>query len=172
MPGHPTAMADGWMKEHRYIAELKLNRLLKSEEIVHHIDEDKLNNDPNNLMVFKTNADHAAFHKGCEAVLDKDVYWCPNKNEDEILCPKCKINLMNKKSKMCSDCKRLLERKVIDRPSKEELFELIQQNTFISIGEKYGVSDNAVKKWCKGYNLPYRKKDLINMYYNAGDSAV
>ena len=24
----------------------------------------------------------------------------------------------------------------------------------------YGVSDNAVRKWCKYYCLPFRKKDL------------
>jgi hypothetical protein len=24
----------------------------------------------------------------------------------------------------------------------------------------YNVSDNAIRKWCKDYNLPYRKKDI------------
>lgn len=28
------------------------------------------------------------------------------------------------------------------------------------IGEMYGVSDSAIRKWCKTYELPYRKKDL------------
>ena len=34
---------------HRYVMECKLGRKLKSNEIVHHIDEDKLNNEPDNL---------------------------------------------------------------------------------------------------------------------------
>ena len=125
MPGHPTSTADGWMKEHRYMAELKLGRLLKPEEVVHHIDENKFNNDQDNLMVFKTNADHSAFHKGYDAILDGDVYWCPDKMEEYIICSSCNTNLMHRQSKMCSYCKHLLERKVADRPTKEELLELI-----------------------------------------------
>ena len=27
-------------------------------------------------------------------------------------------------------------------------------------GEKYNVSDNAVRKWCKGYGLPFRYGEL------------
>lgn len=80
-PNHPTANKCGLMREHRYFAELKLNRLLKPEEVVHHIDEDKSNNSFDNLIVFKSESDHAAFHKGCKAVLDGDVYWCPDKLE-------------------------------------------------------------------------------------------
>lgn len=26
--------------------------------------------------------------------------------------------------------------------------------------KKHGVSDNAIRKWCKKYNLPYKKKDI------------
>jgi uncharacterized protein YjcR len=28
------------------------------------------------------------------------------------------------------------------------------------IGEQYGVSDNAVRKWCKHYNIPSTKKEI------------
>ena len=31
---------------------------------------------------------------------------------------------------------------------------------FTQIGKEYGVTDNAVRKWCKSYNLPYRVKDI------------
>lgn len=37
---------------HRIIASQKIGRPLKPTEFVHHIDEDKTNNDINNLMVF------------------------------------------------------------------------------------------------------------------------
>ena len=167
VPGHPTANADGWMKEHRYIAEKKLGRLLKSEEVVHHIDGDKFNNNSDNLMIFKTNADHAAFHKGCKAILDKDVYWCPDKNIDYIICPKCNENLMYKNSKTCSICQHISDRKVKDRPSYDELFKLIKNTTFVKIGKMYGVTDNTVRKWCKSYNLPYKKKDLEEFFKTA-----
>jgi uncharacterized protein YjcR len=30
----------------------------------------------------------------------------------------------------------------------------------VEIGKKYNVSDNAIKKWCKNKQLPYRRKDI------------
>ena len=59
----------------------------------------------------------------------------------------------------CKKCQSLLSRRV-DRPTRDELKNLIRNNTFISIGSLYGVSDNAVRKWCKQDNLPYRVKDI------------
>ena len=47
-----------------------------------------------------------------------------------------------------------------ERPSKEELNKLICEKPFLQIGRMYGVSDNAVRKWCKQYGLKYRKKDI------------
>lgn len=43
-------------------------------------------------------------------------------------------------------------RKVV-RPEKEILEKEIKTNTMVSLGKKYGVSDNAVKKWCKSYGI-------------------
>ena len=48
----------------------------------------------------------------------------------------------------------------VERPSKEELFEMVKNEPFTAIASKYGVSDIAITKWCKQYNLPYRKKDI------------
>jgi hypothetical protein len=46
---------------HRYKMEQKLGRKLESHEIVHHKDENKRNNDPDNLEVL-TNSDHSSLH--------------------------------------------------------------------------------------------------------------
>ena len=33
--------------------------------------------------------------------------------------------------------------------------------SFKSVAEKYGYkSDNACKKWCKAYNIPYLRSDI------------
>jgi len=32
----------------------------------------------------------------------------------------------------------------------------------VQIGKDYGVSDNAVRKWCIMENLPFRKQDIKN----------
>lgn len=48
--------------EHRVIAERMLGRLLSGDEVVHHIDGDIQNNNPENLYVFSSQAEHAAYH--------------------------------------------------------------------------------------------------------------
>lgn len=51
-------------------------------------------------------------------------------------------------------------RKVKQRPDKNSLYNLILQYSFIYIGRMYGVSDNAIRKWCKAENIPYKSKDI------------
>lgn len=80
----------------------------------------------------------------------------------------CEISL---KSTRCNTCaskhKNSFKVKPEDRPSKEELFELIKNNPFTKIGEMYGVKDNTIRKWCKNYGLPSTKKELRELN-NAG----
>lgn len=47
---------------HRTVAERMLGRTLLPGEVVHHIDGNKRNNNPNNLMVFKNQSEHAKWH--------------------------------------------------------------------------------------------------------------
>ena len=37
---------------------------------------------------------------------------------------------------------------------------MVYKESFVQIASRYGVSDKAISKWCKGYNLPHRKKDI------------
>ena len=46
------------------------------------------------------------------------------------------------------------------RPTKDELQKLVQIYTFVHVGKMYGVSDNAVRKWCKKYGLSSRRMDI------------
>jgi hypothetical protein len=46
------------------------------------------------------------------------------------------------------------------------LSKLILSKSFVEIGRLYGVKDNAVRKWCKKFNLPYRKSDIKKLYFN------
>ena len=44
--------------------------------------------------------------------------------------------------------------------SREELKNLIRTTPFTKIGEKYGVSDNTIRKWCDKYNLPRKAAEI------------
>ena len=48
--------------EHRRMAEAKLGRPLKAGEVVHHLDGNKLNNDPANLAVLPSQSEHCKAH--------------------------------------------------------------------------------------------------------------
>lgn len=50
-----------------------------------------------------------------------------------------------------------------NKPTREELKSLIRKNSFTSLGKQFGVSDNAIRKWCKTYNLPFRITDIRNI---------
>ena len=74
------------------------------------------------------------------------------------ICPICNINEISITSKMCKECRSIDRRK--NTPSKEELEKLIYDTPFTQIGKLYEVSDNAVRKWCKFYSLPFTYKEL------------
>jgi hypothetical protein len=39
----------------------------------------------------------------------------------------------------------------VERPSYDVLMQEIAETSFLAVGKKYGVSDNAVRKWVKTY---------------------
>jgi hypothetical protein len=69
-------------------------------------------------------------------------------------CPSCQTEVFG--TKYCSQaCSRDSRRKV-KRPNREELQELIKTTPFTRIGEKYGVSDNAIRKWANHYGIEWK----------------
>jgi PHP family Zn ribbon phosphoesterase len=87
----------------------------------------------------------------------------------EFLCPNChsqtktysgKKNIVNYKcecgkkiikgSSKCVECNNLSQRK-INRPSYQDLINEINNLGYVKTGLKYGVSDNAIRKWLKKY---------------------
>ena len=76
----------------------------------------------------------------------------------EYFCD-CGVKI-TKDAKQCPACAKLAQRRV-NRPEPKQLAEEILALGFCATGRKYGVSDNAIRKWCKTYGMPTNKIDLI-----------
>jgi hypothetical protein len=45
----------------------------------------------------------------------------------------------------------------VPRPSYEQLLEDVESMSFVAVGRKYGVSDNAVRKWIRWYEADHER---------------
>lgn len=183
-PEHPRAKQNGCVRLHILVAEDMLGRNLQAQEVVHHKDGNPQNNEKSNLMVFASNSDHISYHKLCEAfprgeyilMYINGVYRC-QKLQDFMqlnpittidgrrvkICPGCG-SYMAYTSKLCRKCKGVISRKA-SRPDRDTLKCEIRKLPMVQVGKKYGVSDNAVRKWCEDYGLP-SKTAVIRKYSN------
>ena len=111
----------------------------------------------------------------------ENLRWvCPNCNQqlDTTGFKKMRVNKLEQieKKYYCIDCGKQIHRgsercvscsskirRSVERPTREILKSQIRYMSFVELGKKYGVSDNAVKKWCISYNLPSKKKDINNI---------
>lgn len=77
------------------------------------------------------------------------------KRIQKVHCSYCNTEFLPTKrtQKYCKEqCNRLASRRV-DRPGKQALSQMLKEQSWTSIGRKYGVSDNAVRKWARQYGL-------------------
>lgn len=96
VPEHPRATINGYVLEHIVVLENKIGRLLKEGEEVHHINENKKDNSPDNLLLVKK-GEHQRQHM---------LKRYPNGREKVLLtCAFCKTkfyrfkNLVHKNNK-------------------------------------------------------------------------
>lgn len=76
------------------------------------------------------------------------------------VCKKCGGTISKgTKTGLCINCYKEFLKDTI--PTKEELYNILIENkgNFSKVGRLYNVTDNAVRKWCKGYNLPFHSSD-------------
>ena len=112
----------------------------------------------------------------------ENLRWvCPNCNQQLDTTNGKNLRNKNKDNKIlnyCIDCGKEISRGAMrcisceqarrhcEKPiTREELKRLIRNTPFTRIGEQFGVSDNAIRKWCDSYNLP-RKVSDIKKYTN------
>lgn len=163
IPDHHRARNSGNVHEHLVKAEEKMGRKLTKNEVVHHEDRDRANNSLDNLYVFKDLANHSRYHKtGLKTFNGTNWESIPelgSKNNPYVKrCRYCdkEYKTTFEDSIYCSvACSSMVTRKC-ERPGKDTLYSLLKHNNFTSVGKMFGVSDNAVRKWCKDYSIPYK----------------
>lgn len=78
----------------------------------------------------------------------------------ELLCPNCHSQTENYAGRK----RKLMHYYPVSRkPDRVTLKYLIRTMPMLQVGKKYGVSDNAVRKWCKSYGLPYKSMIIRRM---------
>lgn len=93
--------------------------------------------------------------------LHQSRYSSVKKENQKNFCCDCGKEIL-KTSKRCYQC----EAKQRSIPLKnmpitrEELKNLIRNESFVQIGERFNVTDNAIRKWCDKFNLPRKKADI------------
>ncbi len=60
-PDHPFAGSNGYVREHRWLMEQKLGRLLERTEHVHHKNHVPIDNRLENLVIISP-SDHSSYH--------------------------------------------------------------------------------------------------------------
>lgn len=146
---------------HRLVYKTFVGNIPENME-VDHVDSDKSNNSAGNLEllthtdnIVKMQKLHGKYTQKLCVICGKKVYA---KNSE--YCTKCmpKDETTGKRIRTDEELKATIKRRKVDRPTRDELETLINNNTFVAIGRMYGVSDNSIRKWCKSYGLPYRTK--------------
>jgi HNH endonuclease/NUMOD3 motif-containing protein len=78
IPNHPDSNKAGYMLEHRLVMEAKIGRPLTKDEIVHHINHVKTDNDPDNLMILDRSSHKSLHNQG-------NKIWFGKKHTPETL---------------------------------------------------------------------------------------
>lgn len=80
-----------------------------------------------------------------------------SRHKEKFYCEDCGCEISHG-AKKCLSCHNKEQGRRI--PDKNTLKHLIRTTPFTQIGIKYGVSDNAVRKWCDKYSLPRKSSDI------------
>lgn len=86
-----------------------------------------------------------------------------DKHIGTTVCVDCGKNI-SENSVRCKRCAGIFNQSFkCKRPTKDQLVHDLLSRNFLKLSEKYNVSDNAIRKWCKFYGLPYSTKQLKSM---------
>jgi len=74
-PDHPSVNKFPYVQEHRLVVEKETGEYLPKESSVHHINEIKDDNRPENLMAFTSESAHQRFHNNKDNVKPEEIIF-------------------------------------------------------------------------------------------------
>lgn len=81
----------------------------------------------------------------------------------KIKCKACKSDFIPKTKRIIycsSSCSEAYVRHRVVKPTKENLYAmLLDKKNFTVVGKEFGITDNAVRKWCRAYGIPSKTSD-------------
>lgn len=157
---YKTGNYKGYIYEHRFIMERSIGRFLTEDEVVHHLNLDPSDNRLQNLILLTRDA-HAKLHDwlnsgapGYESSRQKGVNSGKPvlRNTVARRCKVCEVTLSNHQTTYCcTDHHRIDLRSNSKIPSPVDLQQDLSTMSYLAVGRKYGVSDNAVRKWVRRF---------------------
>ena len=117
---------------------------------LHHINGDNRDNRLENLQMLCPN---------CHSQTDN---YCGQANKAaKYFCELCGAEKKTKAARYCPKCAAKMAQKV-DLPDKQNFINKFKElKSFVAVGKFYNVSDTTIRKWCKKYEIPYTKKELV-----------
>lgn len=163
-PDCPNAMSsrdwEGWVYEHVAVMYDQTGKKIEDGNYVHHLDGNKMNNSPDNLILLSPH-DHSKLHRWIrngtaysESVCENGMNSVKPKSHCRR-CKSCEYPLKDTQKIYCSRKCQGMDGRSTERPDRETLATEIELSSFSALGRKYGVSDNAIRKWAKSYDLTW-----------------
>lgn len=101
-----------------------------------------------------------SFDEKIDAEIKQELEVIKNGDTERYRCRCCgKAIGGDGRTGLCPECYMKTTRRA-DRPEREVLKQLIREVPMTRIAADYGVTDNAIRKWCDAYNLPRTKSEI------------
>jgi len=86
--------------------------------------------------------------KGRTGLCSRCYFYRKFYNDDEKYCKNCKMKISKwAKNGLCKGCAQKNRYGNLNRPSGEQLLKEVEELGYCGTGRKYGVTDNAIRKW-------------------------
>lgn len=170
-PDHPKANMYGFVAQQRLVMERHMGRYLQAGEIVHHKNQNKIDNWPDNLQVC-TRSEHQAIHQHLRRLAGTDRCPLSEQTVSEALRKagslsgaaqilKCHTQtLRNRFLDICTPYIRRRPTKIDDPVSIQKILDVAHNDKkgYREVAKETGISYRTVQRICERNGIAWKKK--------------